>query len=146
MSEPGGVSTGGVIGIVAGFLALIGGPTAIGKVGTWLADRADRRRQSRADGNREWEAKLKAREEAVEQQIADSLRECKDHCAAVTARADKLFYVVMLILPEVQRHAPTSAQLRQAKALLADILPIPFDPELPADMRAQLAAIDAQAL
>lgn len=138
----GGLPAGEVTGWVAGLAALLGGPAAIAKAVNWLSERSDRRRESRANGNREWEAKLAAREAELDSRMADSLRKCEAHCAAVTARADKMFYVIGFMLPEVQRLAPESALLRRALPLLAEILPIPLDPILPADMAAQLVDLD----
>ncbi len=131
MSEPGGVSTGGLIGIVAGLLAMVGGPAAVGKVAAWLADRGDRRRQSRADGNREWEAKLKAWEAELDERSAASLRQCEQHCAELRVVVEKMRFAMVLILPEVERFAPESALLQKASSLLAEILPVAIKP-LPA--------------
>ncbi|WP_347270977.1 hypothetical protein [Rhizorhabdus histidinilytica] len=128
MSEPGGVSTGGAIGLVAGLLALIGGPAAFGKAGAWLADRADRRRQSRADGNREWEAKLKAWEAELDERAAASLRQCEEQCAELRAVVEKMRFAMVLILPEVERFAPSSPLLQKASSLLAEILPVAIKP------------------
>lgn len=143
MAETGGMPPGEMGGWIAAILAVIGGPAAVAKAVRWMSEHSSARRESRAAGNREWEAKLAAREAEQDQRMADSLRKCEEHCAAVTLRADKMFYVIGLMLPEVQRLAPESPLLRRAIPLLAEILPIPIDPELPADMKATLARIDA---
>ncbi|MCZ4340565.1 hypothetical protein O4H52_03030 [Sphingomonadaceae bacterium G21617-S1] len=152
MAETGGIppgEVGGWIAIVGAIVAIFGGPRAVAKAVEWLDGRAERKRVSRETKLQSWqnenaakEATLAAREAQLDQKVADNLAKCEEHCAKVTARADTLFYVFVLILPEVERFAPESPLLRKAKSLLANVLPIPIDPTLPPDMKAQLAAID----
>lgn len=150
MADTGGVppgEVGGWIAIAAGALALFGGPKAFAKAVAWLDARAERRRLSREQKIDAWQGEVAAKERALaareaelDGKIAANLAKCEAHCAQVTARADKLFYVVVLIFPEVRRLAPESALLQRASGLLADILPVPLD--LPEDMQAQLDLLD----
>ena len=150
MADAGGIPPGEVGGWIAGIaavLALFGGPKAVAKAVEWIDARAERKRLSREEKIDAWQAEvnekeraLSAREAELDNKIADSLARCEAHCAQVTARADKMFYVIVLIFPEVRRLAPESPLLLHASTVLADILPLPLD--LPADMQAQLDLID----
>lgn len=136
------MEVGGWIGAV---VAAIGGPPMIVKSFQWWSERADRRRESRAAGNREWEAKLKAREDALDEKIASSLAKCERDCAAMRTTMAKMQLALVLITPEVERYAPQSPLLRHAKLLLAElrsVLPLPID--LPPDMQAQLDELDGE--
>lgn len=147
MAEPGGVEPVGWLAIAGGIVALIGGPKALGAAVKWLTDRAEKRRQSRADGNREWETKLKAWEAKLDEEREATLAECRRHCAEATRHVDKMRVVILLIVPEIERHAPTSPTLKRAKLLLAELaevllLPLEMPHDTPLDMAAQLTVID----
>lgn len=156
MSEPGGVTPGGILGVIGAVLALIGGPTAIGKVATWLADRGERRRANRADGNREWEAKLKAwdkalkaREREITRRLKAGLDECKRECEAVRKESDEqrednrvLVLALGLAVQKVAQSAPASAELGVIHSLLNSRFRVDLD--TPTDLTALLAVLDRQ--
>jgi hypothetical protein len=139
MMVPGGLSTevGGMVGVV---IAALGGPALIKWLVTYFTERRDKLRDTRAAGNREWEAKLKEREDALDERIAEGLKSCEAHCAQLAATVDRLKLAVLLLAPEIARLSPTSPALRQVTELLADVIPVKFD--IPADMQAMLDKLD----
>ncbi len=120
----------------------------------WWADQAERRRQGRAEGNREWEAKLKdraadldRREHEFKQRLQEGLAECERHCSAIkdqfeTLRDDHkvVVLVVRIALPKLQADAPDSPEMRMIRTLLATRFPP--DPNIPDDMIALLGLLD----
>jgi hypothetical protein len=154
MSEPGGVPEAGWWGIAAALLALIGGPAAIGKAVKWWAERSEKRRASRAEGNREWEAKLiawdhelKERERAITSQLQEGLAECKRECEAVREESDKVrednrvvILALGVALPKLAQAAPATAELGVIRSLL--LTRFRLDPNTPAEVTALLALLD----
>jgi hypothetical protein len=167
MSEPGGVSS-ETLGWIGGVLALLGGPPAIAKAVSWWTDRAERRRLSRADGNREWEAKLKSwdadldqRERDLAAQLREGLAECERHCAETRAemarvvrdneelREDNRTFalIIGLSVPGLARSAPSSPELSVIDTLMRTRFGIDMEAPArsPADLAALLAKLDRPA-
>jgi len=138
MNDINGPAPGELGGMLAGALALLG---AIGAGLKWAAGWMAGREAIRADRLAQWEADLDARERAMESKLSDSLARCEEHCAAVEAKFDRMRLAILLVIPELQRVAPYSPALKQARDLLRDAFPIPLD--LPGDMAGLIAAADA---
>ena len=94
----------------------------------------------RTDRLAQWEAGLDARERAMESKLSASLAQCEEQCAAVEAKFDRMRLAILLVIPELQRVAPYSPALKQARDLLRDAFPIPLD--LPGDMADLIAVAD----
>lgn len=137
MAETGGASPGEIGGVVAGAIAVLG---VLGGGVRYLVGVINARGDTRASRNAEWERDLDAREREMERKLAESLRQCEAHCAVMQVKLDKTVMAVLLLLPEVTRAVPESPAIRQVRELLADVIPDKI--EIPADMAAQLAAID----
>lgn len=154
MSEPGGVEPVGWLAIAGGIVALIGGPKALGAAVKWLADRAEKRRQSRADGNREWEKKLIAwdgdlagRERDLAAQLRDGLEECERHCIETRAEMERMrddhrivVLVVKVALPKLATVAADSPEMQMIRMLLATRYPV--DPNTPDEWTELLRLLD----
>lgn len=140
MTDAGGSSPGELGGMLAGALALLG---AIGAGLKWAANWMAGREAIRTDRLARWESDLDARERAMEGKLSDSLARCQEHCAAVEAKFDRMRLAILLLIPELQRVAPYSPALKQARDLLRDAFPIPLD--LPEDMAGLITAADEAA-
>lgn len=121
MNDPGGTSPGEMGGLVAGTFALFG---AAGAGVRWFVNWMSGREDARAARNAQWEADLATRERAIEDKLSASLARCEAHCAAVEAKFDDMRTAILLAIPELQRVAPYSPALRQARDLLGASLPI----------------------
>lgn len=154
MAEPGGIPQAGWLGIIGAIIALTGGPKAIGAAATWLADRAERRRISRAAGNAEWEGKLKSwdvelagRERDLAQKLSEGLAECERHCEAARREMEAMrddhrivVLVVKVALPKLVAVAADSPEMQVIRTLLATRYPV--DPETPDDLTELVKLLD----
>lgn len=120
-------------------LPLMGGNTIISATLGWAIPAMVTRKKDAGDQANDLIGRLSVRLEAVEK----GHETCQKETAALRAISVRNDIVIRLVVPELQRVAPYSSSLQQARDLLGAAFPVSI--ETPADMLDMLDKIDPSA-